>query len=169
MSTSFDGHFERRLLDALREVHDSIGADRATLEVTQPDDQHGLIIALRPLLPNRAEVIVHVETDEHLNLNLGQAIQTELLGSRKEGSEALVERLVEIAKAVAAGQFTEKVWCHGGDVLKAKGSLDLGGRTLRFHYRQLLLSGLLRPSTQREYRYLPYASTSSDAAPTRNP
>lgn len=114
----------------------------------------GLYVELRPNSEHAAPVTAFVLDKADVNLQLGHASVLELVDP---DHEKVLQAIQEYIEAVTSGRFRETVWMKGDRVLRARGWVEVGGRTHRIFYRDAQVSVFGRGRSKKiHYSYPPY-------------
>jgi hypothetical protein len=117
-----------QILDALKGVltEHQVGVELETRRVQRAGELGPSEMVINVLPDNRdsaAAMQVHVENSSAVDLTLGKGTVLEYLAGDTDNTDSFLSRLVEIASAIAAGNFREKVTSRKGMVGSAKGEI----------------------------------------------
>lgn len=130
----------------------------ASLRVTESSEAtEGVdIIELVPSSPQAARITARVDEGHAVTLSIGEGAVYEIpeRGIRYT-SLPCTDEIKAICSAVINGRFEETLSLKRSDIVQAVGKLDVAGKTVASHWRQLFTNPFVRKE-KRHIQYQPY-------------
>lgn len=144
---------EQEVLREVRTLVKGLPEEAAKVSVELPSNVHGPILKVVPRSEGAAEIVIHIESPQQLDLTIGRGCHFELY---EENQRELLEELRRFLRAVVEGRLEETVWIRGDTVLKSKGRVGLETKTIRISYRNMVVPKRGARTKQR-FVYQPYS------------